>query len=281
MDLLKRDKGSMESDLFRSIIDRLHPSLYYLNLHFQGEPLLHPHFPGFVRYAKSKGIFLSTSTNGHFLTPGKAAEIVASGLDRLIVSLDGTDPETYRKYRVGGEYGKVIAGISELVNQRKLSGSSKPKVILQFLVLKHNEGQVERVRQLEKELGVDKVVLKTAQFSEFEHGNPLMPMSQLFSRYRKIADSHGGEPFFEIKNRLPNHCFRMWGSCVITWDGQVVPCCFDKDAMYKMGNIKDTDFGKIWKGRTYQDFRQKILSSRKKIDICSNCTEGTGISRFF
>ncbi|MCX6243525.1 MAG: radical SAM/SPASM domain-containing protein [Bacteroidetes bacterium] len=279
-DTLTREKGTMDPDLFRNIIDQLHPHVIYLNLHFQGEPYLHPHFTEFVSYAKTKGIYVSTSTNGHYLTPEKAADTVNSGLDRLIISVDGTDQETYQKYRVGGNYEKVIAGIRELVQQKKLSGSRKPKLVVQFLVLKPNEDQIMKIRQLGKELGVDKVELKTAQFYDFQHGNPLMPENPKHSRYRKVRSANK-EALFEIRNLLPNHCFRMWSSCVITWDGQVVPCCFDKDATYKMGNIRDANFGVIWRNKIYQDFRQKILSSRKKIDICSNCTEGIGISRFF
>jgi radical SAM protein with 4Fe4S-binding SPASM domain len=281
MDLLKREKGTLDPELFRNIIDQLYPYLFYLNLHFQGEPYLHPHFTEFVDYAKSKRIYVSTSTNGHFLTPEKAITTVKSGLDRLIISLDGTDPETYQKYRVGGDFEKVMVGITELVHQKKISGSGKPEVILQFLVLKSNEHQVEKVSQLGKDMGVDRVVLKTAQFYDFSHGNPLMPESSRYSRYRKATSSPAIEPLFEIRNRLPRHCFRMWSSAMITWDGRVVPCCFDKDAKYTMGNLREENFWVIWKNGAYRNFRQKILSSRKNIDICTNCTEGIGITRFF
>jgi radical SAM protein with 4Fe4S-binding SPASM domain len=280
MDILDREKGYMDPELFRTIIDRLHRYLFYLNLHFQGEPFLHPEFTGFIRYAKSKGIYVSTSTNGHFLTPEMAAATVDSGLDRLIISLDGTDPETYEKYRVGGDYRKVTEGIRELVSRKKETGSAKPKIILQFLVLRCNEEQVGGIRLLGKELEVDKVELKTAQLGDFRQGNPLMPLNPKYSRYRKVRESPAAEPRFEIRNRLPDHCFRMWSSCVITWNGQVVPCCFDKSAGLGMGNLMEEDFGSIWKNKSYHDLRQKILSSRKKIDICTNCTEGTGITRF-
>jgi len=278
MELLERERGNMDPELFRTIIDQLHPSLIYLNLCFQGEPFIHPHFTEFASYAKSKGIYVSSSTNGHFLTPDIAAATVESGLDRLIISLDGTDQETYQQYRAGGSYEKVIAGIRELKKQKKSRSSQKPRLVLQFLVLKPNEGQVAKIKQLGKELGVDKVELKTAQFYDFRHMNPLMPENPRYSRYRKVSSAV--ELTFEIRNRLPGHCFRMWSSCVITWDGHVVPCCFDKDATFPMGNVRDDDFRSIWKNKAYCNFRQKILSSRKNIDICNNCTEGMGISRF-
>jgi radical SAM protein with 4Fe4S-binding SPASM domain len=129
-------------------------------------------------------------------------------------------------------------------------------------------------------LGADKVELKTAQFDNFRNGNPLMPENQKRSRYKKTGTDLEGRPLYRIRNRMPNHCFRMWRSCVLTWDGTVVPCCFDKNAEYGMGNLKENSFQEIWKDDKYRNFRMKILKSRKSTDICRNCTEGTGITSF-
>jgi radical SAM protein with 4Fe4S-binding SPASM domain len=69
----------------------------------------------------------------------------------------------------------------------------------------------------------------------------------------------------------------MWSSSVITWDGKMVPCCFDKDANYVYGDLKESQFSEIWNGKNHILFRKKILSSRKSVDICRNCTEGSNI----
>ena len=278
MNLLSRDKGIMDIQLYQNLVDQIAPTLYYLNLCFQGEPYLHPQFMEMVSYAKSKKIYVSTSTNGHFLTPENARATLESGLDKLIISLDGTDAGSYDQYRTGGNFNTVITGIKEIVRQKKEAGSKKPRVILQFLLLKSNQHQVKDIRQFGKEMGVDMVGLKTAQFYEFEEGNPLMPDDLQFSRYKKSKTDPEGHTLYEIRNRLPNHCFRMWSSCVVTWDGFVVPCCFDKDAAYRMGNLNENSFSEIWKNETSREFRKKILSSRKSIDICTNCTEGMGIT---
>ncbi len=272
INLLTRDRGIMDPALFQNLIDQIYSTLYYLNLYFQGEPYIFPQFTEMVRVAKSKKIYVSTSTNGHFLTPENVRTTLESELDKLIISLDGDDSGTYEQYRAGGNFNEVITGIKEIVNQKKTRGSKKLKVILQFLVLKSNQHQVKHIRQLGKDLGVDKVELKTAQFYDFKQGNPLMPDGR-FSRYKKIKTDPESHPRYEIRNPLPNHCFRMWSSCVVTWDGVVVPCCFDKDAKYRMGNVKEQAFVKIWKNEAYREFRKNILSSRKSIDICMNCTE--------
>ena len=274
---MTRERGTMNLRLFQNIVDELSPDLYYLNLYFQGEPYLHPWFTEMITYAKSKKIYVSTSTNGHFLTNENISKTLESGLDKLIISLDGTDVKTYQQYRIGGNFNEVLRGIAELVRQKKSNGSKNPKIILQFLVLKSNQHQVNEIRKLGKELAVDKVELKTAQFYDFRNGNLLIP-ERRYSRYIKNKNAGADQPSFKIRNGMPDHCFRMWSTSVVTWDGKVVPCCFDKDAAHLIGNLKDSTFLGIWRNGGYKDFRKKILSSRKSLDICTNCTEGSGIT---
>jgi radical SAM protein with 4Fe4S-binding SPASM domain len=276
---LTREKGFIDEGLFSEIMSVTGDKLLYLTFYFQGEPYLHTCLTRMIKIAKSNKIFVSTSTNGHFLTSENVNSTLESGLDKLIISLDGTDPETYSTYRIGGSFVKVIESIQEIIRQKKELGLSKPKVILQFLVLKTNEHQISDVKIRGSQLGVNAVEIKTAQFMDFKHGNPLIPGNSRYSRY-VASFNQAGEMIYRIRNRMPNHCFRMWSSCVITWDGWVVPCCYDKDAKYKMGNIKDEPFYKIWKSEKYRKFRQQVLHARVAIDICTNCSEGMGISRF-
>lgn len=263
-----RNTGKISLDLYQDIIDQLHKDLFYLILYFQGEPYLHPLFFHMTRYARKRKIYTMTSTNAHFLTDNLARKTVESGLDRIIISLDGLDQETYEKYRVGGSLEKVVEGTKNLVRWKKELKSSTPYIILQFIVFSTNEHQVEEVKKLAKDLGVDKLELKTAQVYNYEDGNTLIPQNESFSRYRKEKSGR-----FRIDNPLNNHCLRMWRGCVITWDGLVVPCCFDKDASHRLGDLKISSFRDIWRGRAYDDFRKKLFSARKEIDICRNCTE--------
>lgn len=268
---LTRAVGSMQPDLFQSIINQLLPHLSWLTLYFQGEPFISKHFFDFIAFAKSKKIFVATSTNGHFLDEGSVRRTIGSGLDRLIISLDGADQESYGAYRRGGNFAKVIEGIRLLVSEKKRLKKRTPEIILQCLVLKSNEHQLNEIRKIAKELGVDKLEFKTAQFNDYKNGNPLMPENPKYSRY--VRSSTRPENQFILKNRLPNSCFRMWGSCVLTWDGKVVPCCFDKDATHWFGNLAQQSFLEIWRGKLAFDFRKKILGNRKLIDICSNCSQ--------
>jgi radical SAM protein with 4Fe4S-binding SPASM domain len=262
----------LEESLFRKTLDEVSADLIYLTFYFQGEPYLNPKFLDMVCYANQKKLFTSTSTNAHYLTDENAKATIESGLDRLIISLDGTTQETYASYRVGGDLSKVIEGTKNIVKWKKAMNSATPHLVFQFLVVKHNEHQLEEVKQLAAELGIDEVKLKTAQIYDYKHGSTLIPDNTQYSRYKKNSDGT-----WSIKNELENHCWKMWQSPVVTWDGVVVPCCFDKDAKHKMGDLRLMSFRELWKGKAYQDFRASVLQSRKKIDICTNCSEGTKV----
>lgn len=267
-----RPTGMLQSDLFRDVIDQLSASLSYLVFYFQGEPYLHPQFLELVQYASSKGIYTATSTNAHYLKIDAARKTVSSGLDRLIISIDGTTQETYQAYRVGGQLEKVIEGTKNIVQVRNELKAKTPHVIFQFLVVKPNEHQISDVFKLADELGVDEVLLKSAQIYDYKFGSDLIPMNDRYARYRKLNDGT-----YTIKNNLDNHCWKMWHSCVITWDGKVVPCCFDKDAQYVMGDLTKQSFHEIWFGEKYHEFRASLLRSREEIEMCKNCTEGTKV----
>ncbi|MEM7041156.1 MAG: SPASM domain-containing protein, partial [Bacteroidota bacterium] len=187
-------------------------------------------------------------------------------------SIDGATQETYEQYRVGGNLEKVKAGVRRLVAARKELKSRTPYIILQFLVVGPNEHEIDAIQEMGKELGVDKVVLKTAQIYDFEKGSPLIPKNEKYARYKK-----GPDGVYQIRNKLKNQCWKLWMGAEITWDGRVLPCCFDKDGDYVMGKLNENDFKSIWRGPEYRDFRENLLRSRKEIDICTNCTEGTEI----
>jgi radical SAM protein with 4Fe4S-binding SPASM domain len=257
-------------ELNRKIIDELAGHLTYITYYFQGEPYLNPDFLDMVAYASQKKIYTATSTNAHYLSPENAKRTIESGLKRVIISLDGSTQETYKKYRIGGQLQKVLDGTRNLVDAKKKAGKG-PIIIWQFIVFGHNEHQINDMKALAKEHGVDKLVIKTAQIYDFEQNLDLLPTDEKYARYETT------EGKVRIKNKLLNHCWRLWHNCVITWDGKVAPCCFDKDASHQFGDLNLSSFNDIWTSAQYNSFRHLVLKSRKNIDICQNCTEGTKI----
>lgn len=268
-----RPTGMLQPDFFNKTIDDIHKELLYLIFYFQGEPYLNPSFLKMVEYASSKKIYTATSTNAHYLNDDNAKKTVESGLDRLIISIDGTTQEVYQQYRVGGNLEKVLQGARNIVKWKRELKSAKPFVIFQFLVVKHNEHQMEEVKQMAKEIGVDQVRFKTAQVYDYENDpNQLIPTNEKFSRYKK--DQNGK---YSSKNKLSNECWKLWHANVITFDGLVVPCCFDKDATHQLGDLKNQNFKEVWTNEKYRKFRADLMHSRKNIDICANCSEGLSV----
>ena len=268
-----RPTGMLQKDFFTQTIDDIHKELLYLIFYFQGEPYLNTDFLEMVKYASGKGIYTATSTNAHYLTDEAAKKTVESGLDRLIISIDGTTQDVYKQYRIGGNIDKVIAGAKNIVKWKKELNSKTPFVFFQFLVVKPNEHQVEDIKRLAIEIGVDEVRFKTAQVYDYKNDpNQLIPVNNKFSRYNKNDDGT-----YSPKNKLANRCWKLQHSNVITWDGLVVPCCFDKDATHRLGNLKNESFKNIWHNSNYKRFRAELMHGRKNIDICANCSEGVSV----
>jgi len=268
-----RPTGMLKKDFFRQTIDDIYKDILYLIFYFQGEPYLNKDFLEMVKYASGKGLYTATSTNAHYLTDEAARKTVESGLDRLIISIDGTTQEVYKQYRVGGDINKVIEGAKNIVKWKRELNSKTPFVFFQFLVVKPNEHQVLEIKKLATEVGVDEVRYKTAQVYDYENDpNKLIPVNEKFSRYKK-NDQGQQVP----KNKLANHCWKLWQANVITWDGIVVPCCFDKDATHRLGNLQIQSFKEIWRSDNYKQFRKELMTSRKNIDICANCSEGISV----
>lgn len=254
------------------MLQQVHKSVFYINYYFQGEPFLNPKFLSLIRQAKQYNIYTATSTNAHFIDQKKAREIVASGLDRLIISIDGLTQETYESYRVNGKLEKVIQASKWLIAAKKEAKRKTPYLIFQFLAVAQNEHEIPAIYQLGKSIGIDEVRIKTAQLYDYEHGNPLMPKNEKYARYKQQKDGT-----YKLKYKTGNHCWRMWSGSVLTWDGKVVPCCFDKDAQHVLGSLEANSFQEIWNNKGYTTMRGAVLTKRHEIDICKNCSEGAKV----
>jgi radical SAM protein with 4Fe4S-binding SPASM domain len=258
----------MTLDVFSKILDKLSPDLIYLTLYFQGEPLLNPDFSKMVQLARKQRIFVATSTNGHFLNDRNVDEIIKSGINHLVISMDGIDQQTYEKYRVKGDLQTVTDGIKRLVMAKKTAKSTTPFIELQFIVMRHNEHQMQQMREFAKQAGVDKLAFKTAQVYNFNSESTIIPALKSKSRYRQTSEGK-----WIMAKKIRNRCHRIWSSLVITWDGKVVPCCYDKDADHQTGNLLEEPLSEIWKNQQYTSFRRQVLRNRSANEICRNCGE--------
>ena len=267
---LTRPQGHMPLEQYRRILDRMGPYLLHLTLWNQGEPFLHPDLIEMIRYAKSKKMTVLTSTNGHFLDDIRTAEqLVRSGLDDLIISLDGISEQTYQGYRKGGDLDRVLRGIRTLVKAKRRLRMSRPFIELQFLIMRQNQHEIGPFRALAKKLGADRIALKTLQVETLQEARTYLPRRRSFRRYRVDNGT------VRLRGKLSHHCRWIWFCPVINSDGTVCPCCFDKDNQMPLGNaFDDQPMAEIWHGRAYRSFRNRILTARNRIPLCHNCSEG-------
>ncbi len=272
--VLTRPLGLLRINNFKNIIDQISDTGFYIQLFFQGEPYINKELPEMIKYAQEKNVYVSISTNGHFINVKNIDKILYSAPDKLIFSIDGLDEKTYQIYRVGGAFKQADEGLRLVIQKKKELKMKKPFVEFQFILMKQNEHQFNKVIEYGEEVGVDKVVFKSMQVSSNQNAEKYLPLNNNFRRYTIINGN------MNVKSKLKNHCFALWRTSVITWDGKVAPCCFDKDAEHEIGNLNNQSFSEIWKSESYQDFRQKILLNRKNIDMCTNCTEGLDINIF-
>lgn len=268
---MTRARGKMDLDQFKTLIDGVGDNLILLMLWNQGEPFINPCFTEMVRYAHGKRIPTLTSTNGHFIrTEEQARAVVESGLDEIIVSLDGVDQETYARYRVGGKIERVFDAVRLLARARKDLGVRNPLINLQFIVFKHNEEDLSTASRLAAELEADKFLVKTAQVYTSEEADAFLPEREELRRYSSTAEGD-----LEVKGQPVRGCKVLWYSSMVNWNGAVAPCCFDKDVDFEMGRaFGESSFSRIWNGRAYMDFRRRILDDRMSVDMCRNCSEG-------
>ena len=240
-------------------------------LYHQGEPYLNKDFLEFVRLAKAKNIYCTTSSNGHYFTEENIRNTIESGLDSMIVSIDGTEQESYETYRVRGDLKKVIEGSRRFMEVKKELGIKTPLIAWQFLVMQHNEHEIPTIKQLAKQVGVDRLLIKNIEVRSEKEAKIWLPKQDKYRRY----DFDGEQ--LQVKNNDKESCPRPWLSTLINWDGSMVPCCFDKNGQYEMGNINEADtLESLWRGEGFEKFRTQLATDRKGIDMCRNCNQGLG-----
>lgn len=264
-------------ELFHRILDEVKEYAHTMQFYFQGEPLLNKQLSEMIAMAHQVGLYTIVSTNAQALNRSTAEALVKSGLSHIIVSIDGFSEESYAAYRVGGSLHKALEGLQHLANA-KAEFHSRIRIELQVLRLRSNEHEWDWIKKNYKSLGATHLVFKTAQLYNFEHGHPLMPTDERYSRYRKTADGtyvHKKKIILNSKFKIQNSpCLRLWSGCVITTSGDVLPCCYDKDHRHAYGNITQQSLAEIYHSAKANALRRHVLRHPDKpLEMCKNCNQ--------
>ncbi|HEY0194025.1 MAG TPA: glycosyltransferase [Kofleriaceae bacterium] len=265
-------------DGFAHVLDGLAPRLRNLALWNYGEPLLNKQLPQMIALAKQRGVgVVKVSSNVHFLDGERGRALLGSGLDVLILSVDGASQETYATFRKEGDFERVARSVAWLCAEKARLGLVKPRIELQFIVMRHNEHELPRMRELAAEWGVDALRIKTVGADD-DAQKHLVPATRLLSRYAADGETHSVRHAF---------CTMAWDHTVVNVDGSVTPCCYLRPDMaeladtpggrdaYVMGNVFDRPFTEIWRGEKYRAFRAQMLAGRGALPICNKCRGGT------
>ena len=263
--------------VFERALEQVQPTAHTMQFYFQGEPLLNRQLPEMITRAHQAGLYTIVSTNAQALTSLTAQRLVKSGLSRIIVSIDGFSEESYAAYRVGGSLHRALEGL-QFLHEAKEQCRSSIRIELQVLRLKTNEHEWSWIKKNYKKLGATHLVFKTAQLYNFEHGHPLMPTDERYSRYRKTANgtyihkSSHLSPLALSPHRLiaSQPCLRLWSGCVITTSGDILPCCYDKEHRHALGNITTLSLSEIFHSSKANNLRKHILKGNLP-EMCKNC----------
>ena len=252
--------------VWRRVLSEIRDTAHTVQFYFQGEPLLNKDLPLMIREAHEAGLYTIVSTNAQALTQDVANELVRAGLDRIIVSMDGLTDESYNAYRVGGSLEQCKRALSYLraaKEQSSINDNRQLLIELQCLRLRTNEHEWKELKRVYKSLGADRLTLKTAQLYNYADGHPLMPSEPRYSRYIKGADGR-----FHRKP-VGKTCLRVWSGCVITTNGDVLPCCYDKAHAHAYGNIMSAPLRELFRNDKALAFRQAALHEQPS--ICQEC----------
>ena len=260
-----RRKGHLRYDDFVILVEEIKDFAKVIIMNFAGEPLLNPQIGKLAAYAESNGIRAVIGTNG---TLEKSEELVTAGVSEILFSLDGATEESYREYRTyrdGTGYDTVIDNLRKIVEKKRELRAEKPDIILQFVVFRHNEHEIEEMIKLGNAIGVEGIDFKRVCINDFFES----PLNELIEKFRpREWECHkykgGGRAL------KPPWCSFSFHETEILWNGDVTTCCYDYDGNYVVGNVfSDGGFKKVWKSKKYRDIRRKIV--KQELEICAAC----------
>jgi radical SAM protein with 4Fe4S-binding SPASM domain len=264
--LLSRGNSYIDYALAEKIADELGGFVLSAWLSFQGEPMMHPDFFRIVDlFARMNPVI---ATNGHYLDRERCIGLADSPLKKIIISYDGVSVSTYGMYRRGGNHELVTEGIRRLAATIRERHSGL-KIVLQFLLHRGNEHEARAAAAFAASVGAG-FRIKSMQVLDPARAGDWVSSDDLRSRYVR-----GDDGSWQPSGSPVRGCMRMWSSSVITSDGEVVPCCFDKHALHRMGNLNSQSFAEIWRSGKYKSFRATVMRSREAVDICRHCPQGT------
>jgi len=272
-----RPKSFMSLENYKKIIDEVSEYVLFLFLYYIGEPFMHPKIYEIINYAHKKKISTYTSTNGLLIdTPEKAGKLIESGLDTLLISFSGADKESYEHFQQGGNFDKLIKNIKMISQEKKKRKSKTPILKLRFMIMRHNEADISRIKSIATETGIDILNIRSIWVQDRKDTiKDYIPKNEKYSRY------YVKNKTLRKKSQNKGRCQWLWMGGIVGVDGKALPCCVGFNEVLQMGDvIQEGSFKAIWNNNKYRQMRQQILNKVYKLPHCEDCSGVLGYQDF-
>lgn len=265
-DVMRRPLGNMSNCLFKKI---LADACFFSEpcwFHWFGEPLLNPNLFDQITLAKPKVPNLGISTNATLLDAKNSERILDSELDTILIALDGASKEVYERVRKGSfTFETVYANVERFLKMRQNRKRNKLRVILSIIRMSDTVEELDTFREKWTQYGADEIRIK--RFVNW--GGQDEDLTQMAVP----------EDLISLRSPRKHACKSLWTNLVITWDGKVVPCCFDYNALQVMGDLNCSTLAEIWNDTPYRKMRRAELDGVNNCALCANCSQAPGHQR--
>lgn len=263
---MPRDNGMLKIDDFTRLIDEIWPSTSILMYYFMGEPFLNRNSYDMIRYARAKDIYVETCTNGDVVDP---KGVIYSDINKISFQIGGIDDATHRRYRVRSDFGKVKRNLEALIEERARNPQSNVSIEVGFIVMRHNEHQVDDFLRWAKDIGVDRASVVDPCARNMMEAHAYLPRDRKYWFYDEAAFERG---VLRPKHVPDNECVWVWNSIQLNWNGDAVPCCRDPKGLNVFGNVFEEGFDRVWNGARAREFRRAVLERQGEVSICKLCS---------
>jgi len=276
--ILGRRPQIMAYDEFVKIIDKVGPGANHVMFYYMGEPFLNKEIYRMIRYARDMGLYTMTCTNGDVVDP---ESLYDSGINLISFQIGGITQETHSLYRVNSDLARVLDNVSRYLEIIRLRGR-KPgehQVEMGFIVMRHNEGEIETFLKMARAMGVDRENIISPCVRTTQQGRDFLPQSDAYWIYERERFEQEG-CLLPKRNYPRNSCPWLHYAMTIQVNGDVVPCCRDPQGHHIVGNLLEQSLEEIWNGPKFREFRQGVLGNQKEVGICRLCP-GEGPPRLY
>jgi len=270
----------MAFDVFERVVEALPQSVKRVELYNWGEPLLHPRLSDMVRHLRARGCAVNLDTNLCVRKPREFFEdLLDAGPTRLTISLDGATPESYLRYRVGGDFHLVLRNLRTLASIERTTRDRATEVVWKFVVNRFNESEIEVARGMAAKMGV------ALEFAPMGMGDDLPDLPESIAAVRQrmaewLPRGHTEYVHEYYAKRYawplsPLSCQALFSYCVVNPDGTVSPCCYCARSASAFGSLLDESFEAIWNGDRYRHSRSLFTRAKyhgpRVKTICDGC----------